>query len=298
MCDEAKLKRWARQGLSRREFGMLGSIAAVTACAPKSGNAEDGNQVVTSPGFPAWIEQEVAIATPDGTMDGWFVNTTSGPAPAVILWPDIAGLRETKKAMARRLADRGYAALVVNQYYRDAEAPIWQDFADFVNNGGWPRAREMRAHLDAEAVMRDAAAAVAFLDSRDEVDSNRGIGTQGYCMGGPFALWTAAAVPSRVKAAASFHGAGLVRDDSLLSPHLLMGSLQAALLIAIAQDDDAKSPGDKDTLRAAADAAGRAAQIEVFAGDHGWCVPDSPSYNEAEAERAWAELEALYASAL
>ena len=281
MCDEAKIRRWAREGLNRREFGVLGSMAAVAACTPSEGGATSASQdtqIVSPGGFPAWIEQPVSFETPDGTMDGWFVNTTSGPAPAVILWPDIAGLRDSKKAMARRLADRGYAALVVNQYYRDTPAPIWESFADFAGNGGWGRAREMRGKLDAESIMRDAAAAVSFLDSRDEVAKDRGIGTQGYCMGGPFAMWTAAAVPGRVKAAASFHGGGLVRDDNPLSPHKLMDRMSADLLIAIAQDDDAEAPDDKITLREAADAAGRKAHIEVYAGDHGWCVPDSPAH--------------------
>lgn len=301
MCDEEQIRRWARDGLNRREFAMLGSMAAVAACTPSEGNASStpqDTQVVTSGGFPTWVEQEVSFATPDGTMDGWFANTTSGPAPAVILWPDIAGLRESKKAMARRLADRGYAALVVNQYYRDTQAPIWQSFADFAGNGGWEKAREMRAKLDAEAIMRDAAAAVVFLDSRNEVAKDRGIGAQGYCMGGPFAMWTAAAVPERVKAAASFHGGGLVRRDDPASPHKLLDRMSAELLIAIAQNDDAKAPDDKIVLREAAEAAGRVAKIEVYPGDHGWCVPDSPAYNKPAAENAWSDLLALYSSAL
>lgn len=298
MCDEAKLKRWAREGLSRREFGVLGSMAAVAACTPKSGEADDGVQTGASTAPSAWTEREVAFKTEDGMMDGWLVSPPSGPAPAVILWPDIAGLRDSKKAMARRLAEGGYAALVVNQYYRDIKAPIWQDFADFMNNGGWPRAQEMRKKLDARAIMSDAAAAVAFLDSRDEVAKDRGIGTQGYCMGGPFALWTAAAVPARVKAAASFHGGGLVREDNPLSPHKLIGQMDASLLIAIAQDDDAKAPAEKGVLREAASAAGLPAKVEVYAGDHGWCVPDSPAYAEPAAEKAWADLMELYGQAL
>ena len=298
MCDEDKIARWAREGLSRREFGVLGAAAAITACSPALGAADGGAQVVTSPGFPSFTEAAVSFPTPDGTMDGWLAAPTSGPAPAVILWPDIAGVRASKKAMARRLADRGFAALVVNQYYRDLPAPIWSSFAEFAANGGWDRARAMRGKLDAAAIMRDATAAVAFLDSRREVDAQCGIGTQGYCMGGPFAMWTAAAAPARVKAAASFHGGGLIRPDNPMSPHKLFGQMDAALLIAIAQDDDAEAPGEKDALREAAASAGRKAVVEVFAGDHGWCVPDSPAYAEAEAERAWGELLRLYEGAL
>ncbi|QYU71078.1 dienelactone hydrolase family protein [Leptolyngbya sp. 15MV] len=218
--------------------------------------------------------------------------------PAVILWPDIAGIREAKRDMARRLAGRGYATLVLNPYYRDVTGEQFADFATFAADGGWQKVGPWRGKLTAEAIMRDARAAIGWLDEQPSVDRRRGIGTQGYCMGGPFTMWTGAAMPARVRAAASFHGGGLVRPDAELSPHKLLDRMNADLLVAIARDDDAKAPQDKDTFRQAAGAAGRRAMIEVYAGDHGWTVPDSPVYAEAEAERAWADLLALYERAL
>lgn len=296
MCDEANLEKWAREGLTRRQFGLATGMAAIAAaCTPKSGQAADGMQVVTSPGFPAWTEQSVAFETPDGTMDGWLVAPTSGPAPAVVIWPDIAGLRESKKAMARRLADRGYAALVVNPYYRDVAGQQFADFANFILQEGFKKVGPWRGKLDADAITSDAKAIAGWLATRDEYDASRGIGTQGYCMGGPFTVWSVAA-DQRFRAAASFHGGGLVRDGEK-SPHRLLRA-DAHYLIAIAQNDDAKTPDDKVALRAAADATGCKALIEVYLADHGWCVPDSPAYNEPEAERAWAEMLKLYGEAL
>ena len=289
MCDEATLTRWARQGLNRRQFGALSGMAAVAACAPAEMGS--GDSAIT---LPAMSEQTVSFATSDGTMDAFWVVPATNPVPAVILWPDIAGLREAKRNMARRLAGRGFATLVLNPYYRDEAGQIWEDFADFVGNGGWPKAREMRAKHTPEAIMSDARAAVAWLDAQPEVDSGRGIGTQGYCMGGPFTVWTAAAMPGRVKAAASFHGGGLVRDDNPMSPHALMPSTDTHYLIAIAQDDDAKSPGHKQVLKQAAAQAGGRSLVEVYAGDHGWTVPDSPAYAETAAEKAWSDLMELY----
>ena len=291
MCDEAMITRWAREGLSRRQFGMLGGIAVLAACNPGEGMAEDGKA-------PPLTESTVSFATPDGTMDGFFVHPAEGAHPAVLLWPDIAGIREAKRVMARRLAAQGYGVLVANPYYRDAKGEIWQDFADFAGNDGWPKAREMRGHLNAEAIMRDAAAAIGWLDTQGPVDTARGVGTQGYCMGGPFTFWTAAAVPTRVRAAASFHGGGLVSEGDPLSPHALIGKTQASFLVAIGQNDDAKAPGEKTVLAEAFAAASRPAQVEVYAGDHGWTVPDSPVYAEAAAEKAWADLLALYEGAL
>jgi carboxymethylenebutenolidase len=186
--------------------------------------------------------------------------------------------------------------LVLNPYFRDKPAPQFADFAAILE-AGFATVTPWRAKNDAAGVTRAARDVVAWLDGQQAVDTAKGIGNQGYCMGGPYTVWTAAAVPARVKAAASFHGGGLV-TDAPTSPHAVLKDTQAQFVFAIAQDDDAKAPGDKDTLRAAADAAGRPAVVEVFAGDHGWTVADSPKYAEAEAERAWAALLALYERAL
>jgi carboxymethylenebutenolidase len=199
--------------------------------------------------------------------------------------------------MADRLAAEGFAVLVLNPYYRDVPAPAFSDFADFVSQGGFRKVGPWRARLTAETVGADARAAVAWLDAQPQVDSKRGVGTQGYCMGGPFTFWSAAAVPARIKAAASFHGGGLV-TDAPTSPHQTFDDTQASYLVAKSQDDDAKAPIHKTTLRQAAEAAGRRAVIEVFPADHGWTVLDSPVYNQAQAERANAMLLELYRGAL
>jgi len=226
------------------------------------------------------------------------VAPVGGPSPAVLFWPDIASLREAKRNMARRLAGRGYAVLVVNPYYRDVQGQQFEDFADFAGNGGFKKVTPWREKLTAEAIMADATSAVGWLDSQDEVDTSRAIGTQGYCMGGPFTFWSAAAVPDRIKAVASFHGGGLVREGDPASPHLTFDDTQARYLVAIARDDDAKAPESKQILRNAAAAAGRPAEIEVYDADHGWTVPDSPAYDEPEAERAYRELLQLYNAVL
>jgi carboxymethylenebutenolidase len=288
MCDEttrpAEEAALARRGLTRREFAAMGAAAAVAGCA--------GNALGTG-GSAELSEGPVNIATADGMADGFFVHPAKGAHPGVILWPDVAGLREAKKIMARRLAAAGYAVLVVNPYYRDAPAPVMNSFSEYRTPEGEARIAPMRAKLTPEAVTRDGAAYVAFLGGSGAVDRKRKIGTQGYCMGGPFAVRTAAAAPDRVGAAASFHGGGLV-DDKPDSPHRLLAATKASYLFAIARGDDAKQPAAKDELRKAADTARRPAEIEVYAADHGWCVPDSPVYDPNEADRAWARLLALY----
>tara|TARA_Y100000815_G_scaffold187500_1_gene171136 strand:- start:207 stop:1088 length:882 start_codon:yes stop_codon:yes gene_type:complete len=293
MCNERDLARWAREGVNRRQFGMLTGAAALGACAPMAGGGDGGDTT-----RPELTERQVSFKTAAGTMDGFLVAPASGPSPAVLFWPDIAGLRETKRNMARRLAGEGYAVLVVNPYYRDVAGEQFADFADFAGNGGFQKVKPWREKLTAEAIMSDAAAAVGWLDAQEEVDTARGIGTQGYCMGGPFTFWSAAAVPSRIKGVASFHGGGLVRKGDPMSPHNTFDDTQARYLVAIAKNDDAEAPEDKTILREAAAAAGRPAKIEVFDGDHGWTVPDSPAYNQPAAEKAYSDLLELYNKAL
>ena len=291
MCDETQLDIWARGVISRRQFGALSGAAALAACASRTSESKAS---VTA----GLKEQGVSFTTPDGTMDGFLVQPEKGKHPAVILWPDIAGLRESKRNIARALAGAGHTVLVVNPYYRDVAGEQFTDFADFIADGGFGKVGPWRGKLTAEAIMRDATAITGWLDKQDGVDTARGIGTQGYCMGGPFTVWSAAAVPGRIKAAASFHGGGLVRPDNPMSPHAILGKVDANLLIAVAQDDDAKAPADKTTFADAAKAAGVTATVEVYAGDHGWMVPDSPAYNVAAATKGEADLLALYGKAL
>ncbi|MFA7588177.1 MAG: dienelactone hydrolase family protein [Novosphingobium sp.] len=268
--------------MRRRDFVAMAAAAPLVACAGTGG--KDAGQLV---------ESSVTVPTSDGAADAFWVHPAKGRYPGIVLWPDIAGLRDAKMAMARQLAASGFAVLAVNQYYRSARAPVLASFAEWRMPEGRARIAPMAALLTPEAVARDAAAFAAWLDAQAAVDTARAIGTQGYCMGGPFAMRTAAA-SSRVGAVASFHGGGLVTDKPD-SPHLTFGSTRASYLIAVARNDDARASADKDVLRAAAQAAGRPVEIEVYDADHGWCVPDSPVYAPAEAERAFARLLALYA---
>jgi len=292
MCDESKLEEWAKETISRRQFGALTGAAALAACA--SGTSESKANSASSD----LAERGVTFTTPDGTMDGFFVSPATGKHAAVILWPDIASIREAKRNIARKLAAEGHAVLVVNPYYRDVAGEQFADFAAFIAGGGFQKVGPWRGKLNAEAIMRDAAAITGWLDTQASVDTARGIGTQGYCMGGPFTVWSAAAVPGRIKAAASFHGGGLVRPDAPMSPHKVLDQVDAALLIAVARDDDAEAPEEKTAIAEAAKAAGVTAKVEVYAGDHGWMVPDSPVYDVAAAAKGEGDLLALYKAAL
>jgi carboxymethylenebutenolidase len=252
------------------------------------------------------VETDVEIKTPDGTCDAAFIHPKTGAYPGVLIWPDAFGLRPSMRQIARRLAAEGYSVLVPNPFYRVAKAPFSDASAfNFQNAADMAKLRPLMASVTAAGnAEKDAAAYVALLDARPEVNKARKIGTQGYCMGGPLVVKTAAALPDRIGAGASFHGGGLVTANPD-SPHLLAPRIKASMYFGIASNDDTRQPDAKDKLREAFAAAKVAAEIEVYAGAlHGWCVPDMPMqngvpiYNKPDAERAWGKLLALYKLAL
>jgi carboxymethylenebutenolidase len=283
MCDE-----FIHPGLiedsriSRRTFGLIAVAAAgaAQAAAPKA----------------AVTETDVLIKTPDGTADAaLFTPKKAGTYPAVLMWPDIMGLRPAFRDMGRRLAGEGYVVLVPNPFYRSKKAPVIDGPIDWGNAAQRELLSGYRKAIT--SVPSDAKAFLAFLDSQPKTNKRRKAGVQGYCMSGAFAFETAATLPGRVAAVASFHGGGLATKEPD-SPHLLIPQTKARFLVLVAQNDDARDPEAKETLKAAFAAAHRPAIVEVYPADHGWTVPGSQVYDAVQAERAWSELLKLYRVAL
>ena len=288
MCDEHTAEDSAQflSGLSRRQFGAAAGAAGIAMLLPSPGNAA----VVRG--------KSVSIKTPDGLADCWFVAPTTGKHPAVLIWPDIMGVRPAFQQMGKRLAESGYAVLVVNQFYRSTKAPFLKPGESFDQPEVRAKIMPWRALLTTEATTRDAQAFTDFLDQQKSVDTKRGMASTGYCMGGPMTMITAALRPDRVRAGGSFHGGGLATDKPD-SPHLMVPKMKAAFLFAVAENDDARNPTEKDKVREAFAAANLPAEIEVYAGTmHGWCPPDSKVYNAAQADRAWGRMLALFEKSL
>lgn len=290
MCDDKTQqdveRAFTNGSLTRRDLARYTSVAALASLLPTPAFAADV------------VEQDVSVATPAGQADCYFVHPAKGAHPAVIIWPDVLGLRPAFRVMGKRLAQSGYSVLVVNPYYRSKPAPVVGPGASFrdaaTRDVVLPLARQLSPETNAE----DAIAFASYLDAQKVVDTKRGMGTMGYCMGGPITVRTAAALPQRVKAGASFHGGRLV-TDAPNSPHRLVADIDAAFLIAIAENDDAQQPEAKDALREAFADANLHAEIEVYEGAmHGWCPPDSQVYNKDQAERAWSRLLHLFETAL
>jgi carboxymethylenebutenolidase len=275
--------------LSRRDF--IAFAAGFTAAA--TGAASDREQRV--------IDVDIDVKTADGICDAIFIHPAQGSHPGVLVWHDSPGLRPVIRDLGRRIAAERYSVLVPNLFYRAHRAPVFDASFDYANNPADREkyARAVASFLAPGAAERDAVAYIAFLDSQPQVDKKKKIGTHGYCLGGPYIMRTAAALPDRVAAGASFHGGFLVTDKPN-SPHLLAPKIKARLYFAIAADDDKREPEVKNKLREAFAAASVRAEIEVYPNAlHGWCVPDSKAAeNKQDAERAWGKLVALYKQAL
>ena len=288
MCDDLTqqdVEQYLKnQGLTRRQFGVAGAGASVGMLLPTVAAALDVD------------EDDVTIETPDGSADAYFVRPSSGQHAAVIVWPDIVSTRPAFRAMGKRLAESGYSVLVVNPYYRTHKGQIVPDGKGFRDPGIRDLLMPHARSLSPQTCVTDGRSYVDWLDRQPSVDTSRMIGTTGYCMTGSYVMRLAAAIPERIGAGGSFHGGGLA-TDAADSPHRLVKEMNPAtgFLIAIAENDDERYPNEKVDLRQAFDDADVHAEIEVYEGTlHGWCPPDSAVYNEAQAERAWSRLMALF----
>lgn len=283
MCDSDNHQRFIVDSSFTRRAAVL-TMTSAAAVAALPGTAFGANVV----------EADVMVTTADGTADAALFHPAGpGSWPAVLMWPDILGLRPAFREMGRRLAGAGYTVLVPNPFYRVKRAPVVTGPFDFGNAQDRAKLDGLRDALTDQAIGRDARAFISFLDRQKPTDRRKGVGVQGYCFSGPFAFEAAAARADRIRAVATFHGGGLVTREAD-SPHLLIAKTRARFLVAIAKNDDHKQPEAKDVLKAAFAAAKRPATVEVYPADHGWCVPGSQAYDEPSAERAWAALLRLY----
>lgn len=325
MCDdqtERDVQKWlAEKRLKRRQFNLgVGATAAILVAGCESdddpapadagennggrggkggagGQGGAGGSTSDAGAKLATKSSNVEIQTPDGKIDAFFVHPESGKHAAVIMWPDILGVRDAFKTMATRLAEEGFAVVVVNQYYRSARAPVLKDWAEWQSEAGKAKIEPYIDAITPAGITSDAAVLVEWLDEQPAVDTGKRIGTCGYCMGGPYTFRTAASKPERVGAFASLHGGGLVTMEPD-SPHLLLPEIEASALIAIAKNDDERMPDVKTELKEAADAAGVEAEIEVYPAQHGWCAIDSAAYDEEQANKAWDRMVAIFNDAL
>jgi carboxymethylenebutenolidase len=292
MCDndafDDMVEYRLRAGLSRRQFGALGLGVGLVSLVPA---VSDGAELEVS-------ESDVDIKTPDGTCDAYFVHPAKGAHAGVLMWPDIFGLRPAFRQMGKRLAQSGYAVLVVNPFYRKQHAPTAPEHPNFDDPPTRDALMALAHSLSVDTAATDAHAFVAWLDAQPAVSKKHKLGTMGYCMSGPLTLRTAAAFPDRIGAGASFHGGGLVTDKPD-SPHLLIPKIKARYLIAIAANDDEKQPDAKDVLKKAFADAKLHAEVEVYAGTkHGWCPIDSQVYDHDQAEKAWGRMLELFKTSL
>jgi carboxymethylenebutenolidase len=262
-------------------------------------SASSGSCATTPAATASAGERSVSILAADGSADALlFTPAGAGPWPAVLVFPDVSGLRPTYNEIGRELAAAGYVVLIPNAFYRSVRldgsaataAPTLPPQETFARGQGW------RALATDQAVMADTRAFLAWLDSRPEVDRSAPIAAIGYDIGAAHAFLAARAAPERIGAVAAIHPSAIAttRENS---PHLFVRESRAAYLVQIAAPDDAREPDDKDLLRAALAEAGLTGTVEVVPAEHGFAVPDQPGYDAAAAQDSRRKLLALLAAA-
>ena len=244
------------------------------------------------------IEQAIEIRTTDGTADGFIYRAEGGrPQPGVIHLTDIGGIRPSHREMAVRLAGKGYTVLMPNVFYRTTKPPVIDVTIGLGDARTMKRFGELRAPLTPEAVERDATAYVNFLAAQNGVSAGA-IGVVGYCFTGAFAMRTAAAMPDKVAAAASFHGGGLYTKEPT-SPHLVLPRIKARLYFGHATKDRSMPEEAIEKFNRALTAWGGRYESDIYDGAfHGWTTPDTPVYNQLQGDRAFEKLTELFDATL
>ncbi len=234
------------------------------------------------------IERTVDLTTRDGVMVTFVVHPErDGPHPVVLFLMDAPGMREEIRDMSRRLASAGYYVMAPHLYYRDVE------HFDVFETGDRDRMYELMGNLSNAMVVDDARQLIDAAHGDEAADATR-VGTVGYCMSGPFTIMVAAALPDRVRSAASIHGVKLAVDADD-SPHNHLASVRAEVYVACAEHDGHAPPEMIDQLEAAMSEAGTVGEIEWYPGtEHGFAFAERPVYDRDGSERHWERLHALF----
>lgn len=246
-------------------------------------------------------ETAVTIQTGDGVADGFLYTPQAEGAKTT--WPgamhlvDIGGIRDSHRGMAKRLASQGYVVLLPNIFYRVGKAPFFPWPIKMDDAATMSKMNELRTSLPPDAVIRDGKAYTSFLSQQPGVASGP-MGVVGHCFSGAVSVRWAASQPDKIAAAASFHGGRLCTDEPA-SPHTLLPQIKSRLYFGHAVEDRSMPKESIESFERALAAWGGKFESETYAGaHHGWTVPDSPAYNQPQAERAFEKLTQLFATAL
>ncbi|HEX9139153.1 MAG TPA: dienelactone hydrolase family protein [Steroidobacteraceae bacterium] len=236
---------------------------------------------------------QISIKTRDGVCRCYSSQPAgAGPWPAVLVFMDGIGIRPAMLELGERLASHGYYVLLPDLFYRSGAYEPMDARTVFTD----PEKRKVLmekyfAPATPANVMADTRAYLDFLTAQSAVRPG-GIGTTGYCFGGPMSLRAAGNYPDKIVATASYHGSRLA-TDAADSPHLLAPKIKARIYIAGAIEDQSFPDDMKARLAAALTQAGADYRMETYPARHGFVFRDHPAFDAAASERHWQTLLAL-----
>lgn len=235
------------------------------------------------------IERTATIATPEGHVETFlFHPDVDGPHPVVLYLMDAPGIRPELRDMASRLATAGYYVMMPDLYYRAGPFHERNESDEKMHSRS-----DLMGQITPTNIVSDARALLGYADADDAAQTTGPVGVVGFCMSGGLAVSLARALPERVVAAASIHGAWLVRDTDD-SPHRNLDTVQAELHFAWVADDPT-APADTITvMRDALDEAGVRYTFDLVEGAQHGFAPPGPRYDRQASERHWERVHSLF----
>ena len=233
------------------------------------------------------IERQVDVTTPDGEMTTFIFHPESGgPFPVVLYLMDAPSIRPALRDMASRLATTGYYVMLPYLFYRGGP---YREFG--ASDEDMHARRELMETVTPTNIVGDAEALLAV--AADDAAAGDGrVGVVGFCMSGGLAIALARALPDRIGAAASIHGAWLVRDTPD-SPHVGLDPVQAELYFAWVEDDPTAPLDTIPVMEQALDDAGVTYTIDrITDAVHGF-APAGERYDRQASELHWERVHAL-----
>jgi carboxymethylenebutenolidase len=234
------------------------------------------------------ITEHFDLDTGEGSMPTWTYRPgIPGPHPLVMYLMDAPSIRPALHDMASRLATAGYYVMMPYLFYRGGP------FREFgASDEDMHARRDLMATVSPTGILADAAALLAHAEADPTADIT-GFGAVGFCMSGGLTLAIAKAYPRQMKAAASIHGAWLVRDTGD-SPHLGLERATAEVYLGWCDNDPTAPVSDRDVVTAALTAAGLPWTLDFYTDAvHGY-APAGERHNRVASEQHWERVHDMF----
>jgi carboxymethylenebutenolidase len=235
--------------------------------------------------------ERVEIDVDGASMGAYLARpATGGPHTAVIVYMEIFGVNSHIRDVTERVAREGYLALAPDYFHRTGPGlDVGYDDA------GMAEGMKHLGQLQADQMIADANASIAYLRSRDDVAGAK-LGCMGFCIGGHMTYLTAC--ETDVAAAASYYGGGIAAPQGPggAQPTVARSGGIRGRIHCYFGGQDAMIPAEQvaEIRQALSDANVRHQVVVYDDADHGFHCDQRESYNADAAADAWQDTLAMF----